>query len=351
MSSSEQKRRKRRFLFQIYSKQLEHLNADYKGQYACPVCHRLFPIEATEKDAPEDARLTIDHIPPNACGGQDEVLLCSVCNREAGHGPDAELDRDLSRAASRDKGQRFIDPGWKETLGYDRAWLGGRDNGLVVRVRTRPGGIEVFPEPGTTDGQHYRDYLKERIQREGPVELQLSFPMGKPSRDMRPPDKMQLRASLFRSAYLLAFLHLGYAYILLPHVIPLREWILSPEDHQEDISATIVNMPSSAEVPWGSASTLCFVELENCYRCFGVALNLESEGYRRHHVILLPPPVIKPHRSFPNGEMLSLRAAKSHTKLRLVGLKREHLQECFKDEEQPMALLAGLWASLLNECS
>ncbi|MCX6096761.1 MAG: hypothetical protein NT125_08680 [Candidatus Bipolaricaulota bacterium] len=351
MPSSSHTQNKRQSLFKIYSQQLERLNPDYKDLYGCPICHRLLGIDATRKDAPQEARLTLDHIPPHACGGQDEVLVCFKCNSEAGSGQDAELHRGLLQAADRRNGQFAIDPTWSEAQGFDRAWLGAREHDLVVRVRTRPGGIEVFPEPGVTDPDKYEGYLKERLRGDGPVELQLQFPRGTRQRDLRPADKTQAQASLFRSAYLSAFLHLGYAYILLRHVSVLREWIQVPEKHIEDIGTAVVAVPSSTGVPWG-ATTLCFVELpEKRSSCLGVALQANLEGYERHYMVLLPPPVTDERTSFPTSEMRSLRDTQSNVKLRMVGLARRVIQERFREESHPVAALAELWNALLNEFS
>jgi len=352
MPSSRQKQKKRRFLFNIYSQQLERLNADYKDLYGCPICHRLFRIGATHKDAPREARLTLDHIPPDACGGQDEVLVCFRCNSEAGSGPDAELHHDLSFSADRLEGQLAIDPDWSESQGFDRAWLGSRKQDLLVRVRTRPGGIEVSPEPTVKDPRRYDAYLKDRLCRDSPGKLQLQFPRGIRQQGSRPPDKPQAQASLFRSAYLSAFLHFGYAYIMLPHVSPLREWIQAPEKHTEDLSTAVITVSSSTDIPWGAATTLCLVELSgNHFKYLGVALQTTLEGYKRHYVVLLPPPVADERTSFPTPEMRSLRDTQSNVRLQMVGLARRTIQERFRHEDQPVKVLEALWDALLNECT
>src|ERR1039458_4027444 len=75
-------------MFSRLSADLATINAEYRGFVGCPLCLRLFAVEAIDLEPPV---LTEEHIIPGELGGKVITLTCKICNNTHGSEIDAHL--------------------------------------------------------------------------------------------------------------------------------------------------------------------------------------------------------------------------------------------------------------------
>lgn len=180
--------------------------------YACPCCLVGYPREAVAAKV-----LTEEHTPPHKLGGRALLLTCQGCNSSAGSHFDAH-------AVVRAHADNFIrghadGPALPVTSYVDGIPLRG------TAQRTEDGGVQLFAIP----------------KRNKPCELDAHFKALNAytiSGNPRPHhaftvhtrfDEARARISWIRSAYLVAFAALGWAYIFREVFDPLRTQLQQPD--------------------------------------------------------------------------------------------------------------------------
>ena len=79
---------RRNKLFDDYAKNLSAYRPEYKSQFACPLCLRLF-----ERDSLSRYKITLEHCIPGKLGGTQLTLTCKDCNNRHGTKYDSHLVR------------------------------------------------------------------------------------------------------------------------------------------------------------------------------------------------------------------------------------------------------------------
>ena len=163
-----------------------------RGDTACPICLTGF----TRGQAYSGRKVTLEHVPINALGGQARCLTCGNCNDKAG--------RSIDQVAAMSASDRF---------GVTVDILGKRDTFMLSldgKELTRP-----FAGYSKED---WRDLEKTESRR-----LTMSI---------RIPDKKAVATSSLKSAYLAVFSLLGkpggYSYISGNALTPVRQLIMEP---------------------------------------------------------------------------------------------------------------------------
>lgn len=180
-----------------------------RGNTKCPICLTEFADIEVERGR----KVTLEHAPPKAMGGQVACLTCSRCNNSGSI---------LDRAAAREK--KAIDD---YTAGrgteIEVNLFGARRSGLL---RPEEGKPLSFPMP-TKVGQ-----LRGKMElRSLPGGSELDVNKGIGIRIKRP-NSDHVNTSLLRSAYLLVFSLLGsygYRYAESEAICKVREQIMNPE--------------------------------------------------------------------------------------------------------------------------
>ena len=100
------KSKKRRLLYDRFSKNLRltkltfensfpniSFEPDFDDGYICPICFRLFSIEALSDSY--DNPLQLEHVPPGKLGGKVKLLTCKQCNNTDGSKLESHLKQKL----------------------------------------------------------------------------------------------------------------------------------------------------------------------------------------------------------------------------------------------------------------
>lgn len=206
---------KRESLFSIGAAAVTALRPDLSGLYACPLCLRLFPIEALKARI-----LTLEHAPPRARGGASITLTCKACNSTAGHTVDAALDGrehlfSLIRT-TKGEGGSFTGPVTVEIAGTKtNALMSVTDNKIHLEVRRSMNHPDAFAAQADS-------VLAGRAH---------SSPHTPPLKVLaKVPFKFQrARVADLRAAFLVAFAVFGYRYICHPLLSQVREQLGAPD--------------------------------------------------------------------------------------------------------------------------
>lgn len=184
--------------------------------YYCPLCGRGFPRAALDTDAPQDRRLTEEHVPPKSQGGRPLVLTCWDCNNTAGYTVDAAL-------ADREEQHRFVDAGALQQDSYSGPGR-IRVEGVEVNVD-----MELGPFGGLfrVVGARNPPEKYEKVQEVWEEQVGAEPPRIRVS-PTRPFHKRKAAIGDLKSAYLVAFASLGYLWSALPAVKRVREQIRNP---------------------------------------------------------------------------------------------------------------------------
>ena len=180
-----------------------------RGNTNCPICLTAF----AEIEVERGRKVTLEHAPPKAMGGQVACLTCSRCNNAGSV---------LDRAATRER-KAIGDYASGRGTEIEVNLFGARRSGLL---RPEEGKPLRFPMP-TKVGQ-LRGKMELRFLPGGQgldVSKGIEIRIKKPSSD-------HVNASLLRSAYLLVFSLLGsygYRYAESEAICKVREQIMNPE--------------------------------------------------------------------------------------------------------------------------
>jgi hypothetical protein len=216
-------------LFARFSKDLAQFRPDLDGMYMCPICMEVF----SEETIPQE-KLTDGHIWPalirEMCEGnleQYRVLLCQDCNNRSGQQGDAHMQTVELVRKGQDTGKL-----------YQTKFLTIEDwnTGEIITVR---GDVEMqegdnnFTFGTPTKINNPTDIAKlndpARSEREYTIIV-------------RNEHKYQVHhapVGWVTAAYLFAFWHLGYRYILQHSLAPIRKYIMQsflPKNKQTEIA-------------------------------------------------------------------------------------------------------------------
>lgn len=204
-------------LFNLYSRNMAHYDADVGDAFVCPLCLRVFPRWALTSDPP---LLSLAHVVPAAFGGTvgTGTLACAQCNKQVG----AELESFLVN--------QFRHEDWLAGVGETNA-----------RLRTSQGEIGVQFKLETDQGRP-KWTIRVVAKQSNPADVKrvqewMTGNGGKPATgeqfQFRWRAKLfprRARGALYHAAYLLVFRHFGYEAVVHPHFRHLREWIMDPKN-------------------------------------------------------------------------------------------------------------------------
>jgi len=213
---------KRRRLFNDFSESLRAQRSDLAGKYLCPICLDGFERSSVEGDTPD---LTLEHVIPDGLGERLFVLTCKNCNNNVGG---TKLDTALHHRANDQaflRGEKAIRSvlqigearlaiDWRQTLTES----GGKHNDFhVIKEATSPAAID-------------QSEAILRAAKEGPeMTLRLLIP-----------NPRHAQVALLKVGYLIAFLRLGYQFILSTNLESVREQIRDPSAKLLPVDALVV---------------------------------------------------------------------------------------------------------------
>jgi hypothetical protein len=179
--------------------------------YMCPLCiDTWLTVEEFET-----GELTVEHVPPEALGGDDLVLTCKKCNNDAGgrfDGPAREEQRIREFLSGQSGDPRTA------ALTVD---------GLAARVRmhiTGQTGMLFILDPTINNPDDLPPLVEHMRELSETQNTGFRFDIAPGARYS--PDRA--RTSWIRTAYLAAFALFGWKYILQTALDPIREQMMNP---------------------------------------------------------------------------------------------------------------------------
>jgi hypothetical protein len=179
--------------------------------YACPCCLRVYGREALS-----DGTLTYEDVPPKSVGGRWLVLTCRQCNNTAGTRLDAQ-------ARLREEQLDFL-AGWAPDRAVAAKIMVG-DSTTRGDIRRVGDALLLLVDPkrsNPTEHAEMTETLHQWAAGErpgGPMGFELT----------RRVQVVRARLSWVRAAYLAAFAALGWRYICMPNLAPLRTQLADPD--------------------------------------------------------------------------------------------------------------------------
>lgn len=179
------------------------------NRYVCPICVELFWSD----------QLTREHAPPASIGGRVVCLTCSECNSTGGHKLDAAMMAERRFHGFMHRSGESYDA----LLTYDSIHIN------VEVSRTDEGTSIVIPGDRNDP---------KRVE-----ELRVRFPEVREMKLTHSENYTRRRADVayLRAAYLIAFAKLGYRYVFLRTLGPVRSQIRNPDEAIVPICRTYVH--------------------------------------------------------------------------------------------------------------
>jgi hypothetical protein len=195
------------------------------GTYPCPLC-----LGELDRASIEDGRLTDEHVPPGALGGDRLVLTCDGCNNRSGSELDAHAIREellLSFAQGRDM-RRPVDVTLKIGDTTTRSSVQVVDRCVFVKTNVK-NNFRAYVDASTKTLESWAG--PQGLARKFDVKFRDTF--------------VQQRANIswLRSAYLAGFAALGWRFILRQVMQPIRDQIAQPDSNH---SLPVVGLDFSA---------------------------------------------------------------------------------------------------------
>jgi hypothetical protein len=273
------KQAKREKLFRLYADNLSMHFPELHNVFLCPICLNLFPQEAlyTVEDA-RDAQLTVEHIIPEAAGGEIYTLTCKNCNNQIGG---SQLDSHLIRKLRADDLNLRDKP--------VRVWAQVRGYGVEVELYTRDKHLEIYSlsnAPGPNPSvKGLIEFLQKVRQETGRISVtpgivpsrdsvgkedRLSFALNK----RLSYDPLRLKCAILKVGYLLMFHFFGYEYVLHKNLQQVQAQILSP-DNDSIVSQAIFPLEQTSPNPNG----VNLLYQPKPKRCFFVTLAISGNFF------------------------------------------------------------------------
>ena len=278
MSRSEQRAKKRQLFTEEYcqkTKAIPFVTSDgvefhILDAFICPTCMNVINVEETEN-------ITLEDVPPESVGGTPILVTCAKCNNDFGGGKlDCYLHNELYV-------YHLIKHPENKTFKAVFTLNGIRIKG-GVRLDKSSGQLKWHFTIDANDRANYSNFRAELENNWDGCNLQVDF-------DITSTKRMDeySNISILRSAYLMAFVKMGYMYILPEHLDKVREQI---QNRDKDI------LGSSYLV--GRGIDMMPEEIEGVYygfvndvRCVLVIMNLqlrEKDATIHKVVVALPNP-------------------------------------------------------------
>ena len=266
---------KRNHLLLLYKNIIENLPfIDEKGEkkelantFICPICLKSFDISDYDN-------ITREHVPPEKLGGRPLLLTCKDCNNICGSSLDVHLINGIKNSLSL---RNFTSKAHKATLNVDNMSINAdatlRNDGellfFIDEKRNNPQTISSIKEGLGTN------ITFDRISANISISEQKS-------------NSRSAAIAILKSAYLLAFYHLGYKYILHSNLDCIRKQILFPE---EDIFPGKYILSNERYMPENLSDGIYLISL-NGTNLYGVILSFKTKGYDFTHrsLVALPHP-------------------------------------------------------------
>ena len=188
-----------------FTEELKAIFPDYSFSFRCPVCLRDF----TEADV-IDGRLCDAHIIPAKLDGSTKTTVCAACDSRIGHEIEGPLMNYLTNLST-----IYLKRGGK-IRGSSKIVIGDQIYPARISVDTSKGWTIEMLDPTRSED------LVEQV-RKGPFRATLLV-----SKSQKATNNA-LTAFALKAAYLAAFEHLGYKYILQRQLDWIRQVIRSPQ--------------------------------------------------------------------------------------------------------------------------
>ena len=236
----------RRRAFDAYAANLSLYHPHVRDQFLCPMCRKLFGLDALEVADPE---VTVAHVVPQAAGGRAWTLTCKRCNNEIGSRYDSHLVEE-HRFAQWRRGER------------------------PLPARLRSGTSEIGVEIDRSDaGWTFHEIEKQT----DPAQSSAFFERLQKCNDFRFTATTRTfsirarRTALIYSAFLMMFRMFGYEYVLLPEAEQTLRALHGEADPDELRAAVIVVDRDARREPASLPSVSLLVKPAE-FRCFAVTL-------------------------------------------------------------------------------
>jgi hypothetical protein len=203
MSNREQKLT----LFSYYAANLSIYHPDYKDQFMCPLCQRIFSKEDLDAHPP---KISVAHAPPDAIGGRLKTLACTECDNKIG-----ECDRQV-------KYEKDAADDFENKIIKNAVFISSKGTRLPCELDIKKDKLEhtsvlVVNKP-RMPSEHYRK-IAERVRDDYSSGAPFEFTIETESHK-REPDRWLI--SQIYAAFLIMFYHFGYEYALNTNVKDIR---------------------------------------------------------------------------------------------------------------------------------
>jgi hypothetical protein len=234
--------------------------------YLCPICFKIFDREALSISKEYDDHLTLEDVPSKFLGGKVRALTCKICNNWAG----TELESDLGKKLMMDEFLAGV-PGVKIKTRFSPA----SSIDLTAIAQFTPD--KILDIRYDSDRSNPNDLERFR-ELKNPGEISSFTLQFRPYKINRP------EIALIRIAYLLAFAHFGYGFLMSYNLMYVRHQIQSSaEKILPDWGILPVDFPDSAV---GISVIAEPKELQS----FLVVYDLKTKNRSTRHGVILPGP-------------------------------------------------------------
>jgi hypothetical protein len=273
---------KRSHFLLLYKNIIEKLPfIDEKGEkkelvntFICPICLKTFDISDYDN-------ITIEHVPPKKLGGRPLLLTCKDCNNVCGSNLDVHLINCIRNSYSL---RNFTSKTHKATLHVD-------DMSINAYATLKNDSELHFCIDEKKNNPHTISSIKEGLETNNTFDrISASISISE-----QKSDSGRAAIAILKSAYLLAFYHLGYKYILHSNLDLIRKQILLPE---EDIFNGKYILSNERYIPVNLSDGIYLIIL-NGSNLYGVILSFKAKGENFTHRSL----VALPHSEDKDGSV------------------------------------------------
>ena len=265
---------KRSHLLLLYKNIIEKLPLiDEKGEkkelvntFICPICLKTF-------DFSDYDNITIEHVPPEKLGGRPLLLTCKDCNNVCGSNLDVHLINGIRNSYSL---HNFTSKAHKATLHVD-------DMSINAYATLRNDSELHFCIDEKKNNPHTISSIKEGLGTINFDRISANISISE-----QKSNSGRAAIAILKSAYLLAFCHLGYKYILHSNLNLIRKQVLFPE---ENIFNGKYILSNERYIPVNLSDGIYLITL-NGSNLYGVILSFKTKGedFTHRSLVALPHP-------------------------------------------------------------